>query len=163
MESNNSTNDRELLILRTLDAPIELVWEAWTTPDHIAKWWGPDGFTNTITEMDVIPGGEWNLTMHGPDGTDYKNRSIFKEIIYHKKIVYQHISSPGFIATIEFEAKGEQTHLTWHMLFESAEQFTRVVKTFKADEGLRQNVVKLNVYLAGLKVRTVKNMRNQQI
>jgi len=58
MESNNSTNDRELLILRTLDAPIELVWEAWTTPDHIAKWWGPDGFTNTITEMDVIPGGE---------------------------------------------------------------------------------------------------------
>jgi len=163
MESNNSTNDRELLILRTLDAPIELVWEAWTTPDHIAKWWGPDGFTNTITEMDVIPGGEWNLTMHGPDGTDYKNRSIFKEIIYHKKIVYQHISSPGFIATIEFEAKGEQTHLTWHMLFESAEQFIGVVKTFKADEGLRQNVVKLNVYLAGLKVRTVKNMRNQQI
>ena len=98
------------------------------------------------------PGGEWNLVMHGPDGTDYKNRSVFKEIIPFKKIVYQHISSPGFTATITFEAQGEQTHLNWHMLFETAEEFIRVVKTFKADEGLKQNVEKLNTYLAGMSV-----------
>ena len=85
---NDSTADRELLITRTLNAPIELVWEAWTNPEHLAKWWGPNGFTNSISKMDMKPGGEWNLIMHGPDGTDYKNKSIFKEIIKHKKIVY---------------------------------------------------------------------------
>ena len=150
MESNSSTKDRELNISRTLNAPVELVWEAFTKPEHIANWWGPDGFTNTITKMDVNPGGEWDLVMHGPDGTDYKNKSLFIEIILHKKIVYQHISSPGFITTIEFESLGEKTHLNWHMLFETAEEFIRVVKTFKADEGLKQNIEKLNVYLAGM-------------
>jgi len=147
----SSTQDRELIISRMLNAPVELVWEAWTKPEHIAKWWGPNGFTNTIDTMDVRPGGEFNLVMHGPDGTDYKNKSIFKEIIPYKKIVFEHISSPGFVATIDFEEQGDQTFIRWHMLFETAEQFIQVVKTFKADEGLKQNVEKLNVYLAGMK------------
>jgi uncharacterized protein YndB with AHSA1/START domain len=148
----NNTKDRELLISRTLNAPVELVWEAWTKPEHIANWWGPNGFTNTITKMEIKPGGEWDLVMHGPDGTDYKNKSVFKEIIPFKKIVYDHVSGPKFTATITFEAQGEQTLLNWHMLFETAEQFIQVVKTFKADEGLRQNIEKLNVYLSGLQV-----------
>ncbi len=146
----NNTKDRELLLTRTLNAPIDLVWEAWTNTQHIAKWWGPNGFTNTITIMDLKPGGQWNLTMHGPDGTDYKNESIFKEVILHKKIVFEHVS-PKFTATITFTAQGEQTLLTWHMLFESVEEFTRVVKTFKADEGLKQNIEKLNACLANMK------------
>ena len=152
MENQKSnTKDRELIISRKLNAPVELVWEVWTKPEHIANWWGPNGFTNTITQMDVRPGGEWDLVMHGPDGTDYKNKSIFKEIVPFKRIVYEHISAPRFIATIDFEEQGEQTLINWHMLFESAEQFIQVVKTFKADEGLKQNIEKLNVYLAGLK------------
>lgn len=145
MESN--TKGRELLLTRTLNAPIALVWEVWTNAEHIAKWWGPNGFTNTITTMDMQPGGEWNLVMHGPDGTDYKNKSIFMEVIRHKKIVYEHDSSPKFTATITFEEQGEQTFLTWHMLFETREQFIQVVKTFKADVGLRQNIEKLEAYL----------------
>ena len=149
MESNSSTKDREIIISRTLNAPVELVWEAWTNPEHIANWWGPNGFTNTITKMDLTPGGEWLLVMHGPDGTDYKNKSIFKEIVPHKKIVFEHIA-PNFIATIDFEAQGEKTHLNWHMLFETAEEFIRVVKTFKADEGLKQNIEKLSDYLTQL-------------
>ena len=148
------TTDRELIITRKLDAPVELVWEVWTDPNHIINWWGPDGFTNTIHTMDLRPGGEWNLVMHGPDGTDYKNKSIFKEVILYKKIIYEHVSAPKFVATIEFEKQGEQTLLKWHMLFETAEQFIQVVKTFKADEGLRQNIEKLNVYLAVLNSRS---------
>jgi uncharacterized protein YndB with AHSA1/START domain len=144
---NIDTRDRELLLSRLLDAPVELVWEVWTDPRHIANWWGPDGFTNTISLMDLKPGGEWNLIMHGPDGTNYKNKSIFKEIIPLKKIVYQHVSSPVFLATIEFKEQGEQTLITWHMLFETREVFLQTVKTFKADEGLKQNLVKLNNYL----------------
>ena len=148
----NNTQDRELMLTRVLNAPIELVWEVWTKPEHIAQWWGPDGFTNTISTMDVTPGGEWEFVMHGPDGTDYKNKSIFKEVIKHKKIVYEHVSGPKFLATIEFEAQGNRTFIKWHMLFESKEQFIQVVKTFKADEGLKQNIQKLDHYLTSLKI-----------
>lgn len=154
MESKKSnTHDRELVLTRTLNAPVDLVWEVWTKSEHIANWWGPNGFTNTITKMDFIPGGEWNLVMHGPDGTDYKNKSIFKEIIPHKKIVYEHISAPKFVATVDFEEQGDQTFIRWHMLFETVEQFIQTVKTFKADEGLKQNIEKLNAYLAGMKAK----------
>jgi uncharacterized protein YndB with AHSA1/START domain len=133
-----------------LNAPIELVWEVWTDPEHIRRWWGPNGFTNTISKMDVRENGEWELVMHGPDGRDYKNKSIFKEIIRHKKIVYEHISGPKFLATVNFESQNDKTRINWHMLFETKEHFIQAVKTFKADEGLRQNVEKLNEYLAGL-------------
>jgi uncharacterized glyoxalase superfamily protein PhnB len=145
--ANNNTADREIRISRLLNAPIKLVWDVWTKPEHIKNWWGPNGFTNTISKMDVQVNGEWNLVMHGPDGTDYKNKSIFKEVIKHKKIVYEHVSAPGFVASIHFEAQGEKTLINWHMLFESKEQFIQVVKTFKADEGLQQNMDKLHEYL----------------
>jgi len=147
MESN--TKDRELLITRTLNAPVELVWEAFTNPEHVANWWGPNGFTNTIYTMDLRSGGLWELVMHGPDGTNYKNKSIYKEIVVNKRIVFNHFN-PDFTTTIEFEEQGEQTHLRWHMLFESAEEFIQVVKTFKADEGLKQNIEKLIIYLQGM-------------
>ena len=148
MESaKTNTADRELVINRLLQAPIELVWKVWTDPAHIKNWWGPNGFTNTISKMDLKPGGEWDLVMHGPDGTDYKNKSIFKEVIEHKKIVYEHITGPKFVAKIEFESRGKTTFLKWHMLFSTREEFLQTVKTFKADEGLRQNVEKLSEYL----------------
>lgn len=152
MENKTSnTKDRELRLSRVLDAPVDIVWEAWSKPEHIANWWGPNGFTNTIQTMELKPGGEWNLVMHGPDGTDYRNESIFTEVVPFKKIVYEHVTAPKFVATVNFDEQGEQTLLTWHMLFESAEQFIQVVKTFKADEGLKQNVEKLIVYLDGMK------------
>lgn len=150
-KTKNDTRDRELLISRTLNAPVALVWEVWSRPEHISQWWGPDGFTNTIYTMDFRPGGEWDFVMHGPDGRDYKNKSRFKEIIPFKKIVYDHVSGPKFTATIEFDDQGEKTGIRWHMLFETAEEFIQVVKTFKADEGLKQNIVRLNDYLATLK------------
>jgi uncharacterized glyoxalase superfamily protein PhnB/uncharacterized protein YndB with AHSA1/START domain len=151
-ESN--TVDREIRLTRLVDAPVKLVWEVWTNPEHIKEWWGPSGFTNTITKMDVQENGEWDSIMHGPDGTDYKNRSIFREIVKHKKIVYEHISSPKYLATISFQARGKKTLIDWQMVFESKEQLIQVVKTFKADEGLRQNMEKLGHYLStGLQLR----------
>jgi uncharacterized protein YndB with AHSA1/START domain len=148
--AKNNTLDREISISRLLHAPVELVWEVWTDPEHIKYWWGPDGFTNTISKMQVEPGGEWNLIMHGPDGTDYKNKSVFREIVKHKKIVYEHMSSPKFIATIEFESRGDTTFINWHMLFETKEELIQVVKTFKVDEGLKQNIEKLSKYIQQL-------------
>jgi uncharacterized protein YndB with AHSA1/START domain len=137
----------EISISRLINAPRELVFEVWTDPDHIKNWWGPDGFTNTIHKMEVKPGGSWEFIMHGPDGTNYKNKSIFKEVVKPERLVYEHDSTPKFAATITFEAQGNKTLLHWKMTFESAEALQNVVKTFKADEGLKQNVAKLEEYV----------------
>ena len=143
----NNAKDRELFIEKTLNAPIDLVWEAFTTPEHIANWYGPNGFTTTIAKMEVKPEGEWNFVMHGPDGTDYDNKNVFKELVPLKKIVYEHISYTPIVFTITFEEQGEQTHLKWHMLFPSVEVFKDVIKNNKADEGLKQNIEKLALYM----------------
>ena len=147
MENTANTSDREIKISRLLHAPIELVWKVWTQPEHIANWWGPNGFTNTISIMDVKEGGEWKLVMHGPDGKNYPNRSIFKEVVLHKKIVYQHFN-PNFTATAEFEVQGEKTLLNWQMVFDNRDEFIAVVKQHNAAEGMKQNVEKLETYLA---------------
>lgn len=144
-----NTENRELRITKTLKAPIELVWEVWTNPDHIANWWGPNGFTNTIHTMDVAEGGEWTLTMHGPDGTNYPNRSIYREIVPFKKIVFEHFN-PHFITTVLFEAKGEETTMDWTGLFDSAEMLEIVIKAHRAKEGQKENVEKLEKYLTHL-------------
>jgi uncharacterized protein YndB with AHSA1/START domain len=80
--------DRELVFTRVYDAPRELVFEAWTDPKHLTQWWGPNGFTTTIHEMDVRPGGVWRLVMHGPDGKDYNNRIAFLEVVKPERLVY---------------------------------------------------------------------------
>lgn len=67
--------------MRTIDAPRDLVFDAWTDPAHVGQWWGPDGFTTTTHEIDIRPGGVWRFTMHGPDGVDYPNEIAFEEIV----------------------------------------------------------------------------------
>lgn len=145
---NKDPTNRQLSISRLLDAPRELVWKVWTDPEHIAKWWGPSGFTNTIFKMEVKPGGEWEFIMHGPDGTDYKNKHIFHEIVKEERLVLDHVSAPKFRMTVTFEDKGDRTLLKLHSVFESAEQLEQVIKVFKADQGMKQNVDRLENYLA---------------
>jgi uncharacterized protein YndB with AHSA1/START domain len=87
---SENTSDREIVITREFNAPRELVWEAMTNPKHVVNWWGPRGFSTTIEEMDVRPGGVWKHVMRGLDGINYPNKSIFKEIVKPERIVYQH-------------------------------------------------------------------------
>jgi PhnB protein len=138
---------RELSISRLINAPRELVWEVWTHPEHIQHWWGPTGFKNTIAKMDVRPDGEWDFIMHGPDGTDYKNKHIYKEIVKPEKLVLEHITAPKFRMTVTFEEKGNKTLVSIHSVFESAEQLREVIRVFKADEGMKQNIDRLEVYV----------------
>ena len=145
-ETNNST-DRELNFSQILNAPIQLVWEVWTNPVHIKEWYGPEGFTTAIHQMQVKEGAEWLLTLHGPDGTDYPNRSIFTEVVQEKRIQYRHYE-PNFTNTIDCEQQGDKTLMHWHMLFDTVSEFEIVVKTYRADEGLKQNIEKLVRYLS---------------
>lgn len=146
-KSAHDTANRSIQVSVILPAPVEQVWEAWSNPMHIAQWWGPTGFTNTIHKMDLQPGGEWRLTMHGPDGKNYPNRSEFIEIVPLNKIIFQHFN-PHYLATVRLTPNDGETLLNWHMEFETADLFETVVKVFKADEGLQQNVEKLKTYLA---------------
>ena len=72
---------KELTITRVLNAPVELVWKVWTDPDHIKNWWGPNGFTNTIFEMDMRPGGNWEFIMHGPEEVDLVHSGLEETMI----------------------------------------------------------------------------------
>ncbi len=148
------TADREIILSRVFDAPRELVWEAFTNPRHVVNWWGPNGFTTTIEKMDVRPGGVWKHMMHGPDGTNYPNQSVFKEVVKPERIVYSHgggreKDGPGInmVVTWSFEALGRQTKLTGHMVFPSAEMRDRVVREFGAIEGGQQTLARLAGYL----------------
>jgi len=145
-----STADREISITRLFDAPRELVWKVWTDPKHIALWWGPRGFTNTIHSMDVRPGGEWRFIMHGPNGMDYPNKVFYREVKEPERLLYDH-GEPGelshFQVTVTFEEVEGKTKLTMQMLFPTAELRNAVVEKYGAVEGLKQNMDKLAEYL----------------
>ncbi|HEY3741256.1 MAG TPA: SRPBCC domain-containing protein, partial [Bryobacteraceae bacterium] len=147
--------DRELVFHRVFDAPAALVFAVWTNPAHLAQWWGPYGFTTTVKEMDVRPGGTWRLTMHGPDGRDYHNRIIFLEVDKPRRLVYKHEPEPGsepvnFEVTVTFDSDGPRTRLTMRMLFDSAKDRAYLVNTYHADEGGRQTLARLAAHLAGM-------------
>ena len=150
MENEMEFDGRQLHTTALLDAPLQLVWRAWTDAHHVAQWWGPKGFTNTIHTMELRPGGEWKLTMHGPDGKDYANRSVFLEIVPLQKIVFEHFN-PHFITTVIFDSLGAQTQIDWTLLFDSVEMYEIIVKTHKADQGQTENLEKLTAYLAQLR------------
>ncbi len=149
-ELSSSTADRELTGNRIFNASRELVFKMWTDPDHIVKWFGPNGFRNTIFEMDVRPGGKWRHILHGPDGVDYKNESVYLEVVPPERLVYQHLSGPAFVATVTFEELGKQTRVNMHMLFDSAEVRDITVKVHNAAEGLQQTLQRLDDEIARL-------------
>ena len=82
--------DREIVLSRLIDAPQELVFDAWTDPEQVGQWWGPSGFTTTTHKMEVKPGGVWRFVMHGPDGRDYQNKITYLEIVPPERLVYRH-------------------------------------------------------------------------
>ena len=86
------------------------------------------------------------MTLHGPNGINFPNKSIFKEIIPLKKIVFEHFY-PHFMTTVIFELQGENTQIEWTMLFNTIELRDTIVKVHKADEGQKQNIEKLEKYL----------------
>jgi uncharacterized protein YndB with AHSA1/START domain len=144
--SAEAISDREIVTTRVFNAARALVFKAWTDPDHLVHWWGPKGFTNTFQEFDLRPGGIWRFVMHGPDGVDYKNKSVFVEVVKPERIVFQHVSGPQFQVTATFAEQAGQTKLTFQMLFETAAECAKV-KVY-AVEANNQNFDRLEAELA---------------
>jgi uncharacterized protein YndB with AHSA1/START domain len=140
--------EREIVATRVFAAPRALVYSLWTDPRHITQWWGPTGFTTTIHEMDVRPGGLWRFVMHGPDGVNYQNKIIYREVVAPDRLVYDNVSGPQFHATVTFAEQGGNTRVTVRMLFASAADRERVIQQFGALEGLTQTLGRLEGYVA---------------
>lgn len=141
----------ELVSVRVFDAPRELVFRAWTTPEWLARWWGPQGFTNTFHECDIKPGGTWLYTMHGPDGTDYPNHSVFVEVVPPERVVLDHLSGHQFRVTGTFEDLEGRTKVTFRQRFNNTEEFEQA-KPYCV-EGNEQNLDRLGELLAELNGR----------
>lgn len=161
MADPNLPSDTEIVFSRILHAPRELVWQAWTEPQHVAQWWGPRGFTTTTKRHDFRVGGHWEHVMHGPDGKDYPNKSLFKEIVPLERITY--VLAGGseseaddrrgatFTATWSFEpVEGNNTRLTGRMVFSSKEARDRVIRDYGALEGGRQTLERAAEYVSGM-------------
>jgi len=121
--------DRVLVITRIFDAPRELVFKAWTSPDHLVHWMGPRGFKSTVLGSDLRPGGAYRIHMIGPEGDDHWTQGVFREIVEPERLVMAgswadaqgNPTSPETLLTLTFdEHEGKKTRLTLHQaLFES--------------------------------------------
>jgi uncharacterized protein YndB with AHSA1/START domain len=147
---------RAIVATRVIDAPRALVWMAWTKPEHLSQWWGPNDFTTTTSAFDFRPGGVWRFVMHGPDGRDYENRITFDEIVPPERIRYRHggdgdVEPVQFHTTVTFaDVDHKTTRLTLHAVFPSAAERARVIKNYRADEGAAQTLSRLADYVAHL-------------
>lgn len=142
-------SDRELNTTRTFDAPRERVFRAFSDPVQLARWWGPNGFTDTVHEFDLRPGGVWRHTMHGPNGTDYHNESVFVEVVEPDRVVFDHIEPiHRFRMAMTFAEHAGKTTLTWRMVFDTVEECAKV-KGFVIPAN-EQNFDRLAAHLAAI-------------
>ncbi len=122
-------NQREIFSSRVLNAPVAKVYAAFENPEQLKLWWGPEGFTNTIHEFDPKPGGNWRLTMHGPEQGHYENAAVFTTVIPNQKVAWQRSSPPLFAMEIEFTAlEAHQTQISFRMIFDSVEACEKIRK-----------------------------------
>ena len=97
----SSLADRELVITRLIHAPRARIFRAWTDPTQLVQWWGPEGFTTPVCEMDPRPGGIFRTVMRGPDGTEYPNEGVFLEVVEPERIVFTDAYTLGWVPTLE--------------------------------------------------------------
>jgi uncharacterized protein YndB with AHSA1/START domain len=152
--STSSTADREIVTTRLIDAPRELVYEAWTDPKHVGHWFGPDGFKTTTRSMDVRPGGQWVFVMHGPDGTDWPNVVTYQEVAPPARLVYLHGDDKEpdmFHVTMTLDDEGGKTALTMRAVFKTAAAREFVVRERGAIEGGQQTIARLEAYVLAIR------------
>jgi len=112
---------REILSTRLIDATREQVFAAWRDPQRLKRWFGPNGFTSTFKQFDFRSGGDWKFTFHGPDGKDYENEFVFREVAEPSRIVIEHNSQPHFLLESLHEDVDGRTRITWHQRFDTPE------------------------------------------
>ena len=132
---------------REVPATVEQVFAAISHPERLSRWWGPAGFTNTFSVCEFKNGGRWSFIMHGPDGRNYPNESVFVEIEPPRKVVVQHVSGPKYRLTIVSAPSAAGTVVSWSQAFESSDVAGRIKHiVVPANE---QNLDRLSVEISG--------------
>ena len=156
-----AVGDREVVVTRVVHAPRERVWKAFATAEALAHWWGPDGFTITTSAFEFREGGKWVFIMHGPDGRDYPNWIRFTRIVEPERMEHDHGGDDDrvvFQANITLDDLGGSTRVTLHSTFTSREERDLVVKEYRAIEGGKQTLARLDEYL-GMKENAPKHFK----
>jgi len=111
--------ERKVVITRVFDAPRALVFKAWTDPQHLARWWGPKGFTNPVCEVDPRVGGAWRIVMRAADGTEYPCGGVYREFVEPERLVFTNNSADkegnpilDGLTTVLFAEESGKTKLT---------------------------------------------------
>lgn len=144
-EFNNP--DAVLSTERVIPFSPDQIYNAFQQPEQLAQWWGPQGFTNTFEEFDFKVGGNWVFTMHGPNGGNYENQSVFQELVPGEKFVIHHASAPVFTLTVTLSPVEGGTHLKWDQEFETAEMAEKLSPLSKTAN--EENLDRLEAVLAG--------------
>lgn len=152
--AESATADREIVISRVIDAPRELVFEAFTEVRRLSRWWGPEGFTTTTRSFEFRVGGEWDFVMHGPDGTNYTEWITWNEIAPPERIALLHGESRddpnAFDSVLTFEPDGAATRIEMRTVFPTMQLRDEAVEKYHAIEGGKQTLSKLAAYVTDL-------------
>jgi len=147
-----STADREIVISRTIDAPRERVFAAFTEVRHLSQWWGPTGFSTTTRAFEFRVGGDWDFVMHGPDGTDYQEWITWTEITPPERIALRHGEARddpnAFDSVLTFVPERTSTLLEMRTLFPTKQLRDEAVERYHAVEGGQQTLDNLAAYVA---------------
>lgn len=136
---------REVRTTRVINTSRERVFAAWTDPDQLKRWWGPNGFTNTFHRFELKPEGLWEFTMHGPPG-DFNNTCVFKRIEAPGYLEFDHLKEMHFYkAMVTFTEVPEGTRIEWIMRFDTVEEL-EPIKSFIAQAN-EENMDKLAHHL----------------
>jgi uncharacterized protein YndB with AHSA1/START domain len=156
-ETLTRTEGRELVVEREFDAPRELVWQAFTEPERVARWFGPRGWTLPVCTMDVREGGEWHYCMRGPNGEESWGKAVYREIVPPERIVYTDQFAdaqgkanprlPEMLITLRFEDVGGKTKLTSRTEFPTDADLQKIL-AMGVVKGLTETWDKLADYLA---------------
>ncbi len=114
--------NRTLSIEKTFNAPLKLVWEAWTQPEHVIKWWAPNGMGIKVIEHNFNVGGKWKYAMPMPDGNEFISEGVYIEIVAFEKIVTSADFKPmteNVELQVLFEANGDKTNFTFKVIHET--------------------------------------------
>ncbi|SFI55375.1 SRPBCC family protein [Celeribacter neptunius] len=145
-----NTASRTMTLSREIAAPVELAWTAWTDPEALPQWWGPDGFSCRTTRIDLREGGEWVFDMIGPDGTVFPNHHRYTRVIPLERIDYDLLwgeNGPKHAdASAIFEDLGTGCRITLEMVFVTEAEYQEA-KGFGAVELGLQTLGKLAVFI----------------
>jgi uncharacterized protein YndB with AHSA1/START domain len=145
-ETFPTTPDCEIVSSRIVNFSQELVFKAWTDPNHLKNWWGPAGFTNTFNTFELLPGGKWSFVMHGPEKGNYPNECEFVKIEEPSLVAWKRFSKPLFKVVATFEKVAHnQTKILFRMVFDTPEECNKL-KGFVVDKN-EENFDKLEVEL----------------